>query len=186
MKLVKKLLKAGINFNSKQAVKKALSLADIEEKAVEKGFTGFKNQLNLNEFKEVPVEERFLFLPHCLRDLDECEAEQTEYGLDCPGTSCGKCEIGRLKDVAEEKGYEVYVVPGGSLLRKIVEEKRPKAVIGVACFEEVEAGFAAMEDNDIPTQGVLLSKGGCVNTEVDEQKVIERINLGLEEDSAEE
>ena len=185
MKIVKELLKAGANFNSKQAVKTALSLAEIEEESIEKGFVEFKNQLNLKDFKKIPAEDRILFLPHCLRDLENCEAEQTEHGLDCPGTSCGKCEIGALQEEAESKGYEVFIVPGSSLLKKIVKEKKPKGVIGVACYEEVEAGLNAMDENGITTQAVLLSKGGCVNTEVDANKVREKINLGLE-DSEEE
>jgi len=179
MNLVKKLLKAGVDFNSKDAVKKALSFADVDEEAVERAYIEFKNQINEKEFKETAPEDRVLFLPHCLRDLEKCQAKQTAKGLECQ--NCGACSIGPLKDKAEYLGYNVYIVPGGSLVRKITKEEKPKAVLGVACYEEVEAGIMAMEKHGVITQAVLLEEDGCVNTKVNEEKVIRKLKLGLED-----
>lgn len=63
MKLVRKLLKKGANFSSKDAVKKALSIAEFDEETVERAFVEFKNELNKEEFKEVPSEDKYYFYP---------------------------------------------------------------------------------------------------------------------------
>lgn len=117
--------------------------------------------------------------------MDKCEAEQTERGLNCPGKSCGACVIGKLKDEAEELGYKVFVVPGGSLIKKIAEEEDPEAVLGVACFEEVEVGINVIEKRGVPVQAVLLDKAGCVNTEVNEKRVMDKIRLGTGKEESE-
>ncbi len=98
---------------------------------------------------------KLLFLSHCLiKDSQE-----------------------RLKDEAEERGYEVYVVPGGSLIRKIVQTYLGdiEKIVGVACKEEIGLAIDYLErysilDNKVFT--VELSSNGCKNTTVNLEKVL--------------
>jgi hypothetical protein len=60
------------------------------------------------------------------------------------------------------------VVPGGSLVYKLIKELKPKAVLGVACLKEL---IMALEEVRIPAQGVILSRDGCVNTDVHLEEV---------------
>ena len=72
-------------------------------------------------------------------------------------------KVFRIKNRAETLGYKVFVVPGGSLVMKLINELKPKAVLGVACIKEL---IMAAEELNIPIQVVLLSRDGCVNTDV--------------------
>ncbi|MCK5282257.1 MAG: DUF116 domain-containing protein [Nanoarchaeota archaeon] len=112
---------------------------------------------------------KIIFLPHCLRNTD-CKAKLTDHGYQL--LNCGKCEICRFKKKAEEKGYKVFIVPGASMIKKILKEyKNPELVIGVACDTELKEGLALMKKQKINTKGLKLLKDGCVNTEVDFEKL---------------
>ena len=77
------------------------------------------------------MEENLIFLPHCLRSQD-CKARLDANGYNC--INCGKCEIGGFKKQAEEAGYHVFIVPGASMVKKIVKEHgSAEMIIGVAC-----------------------------------------------------
>jgi len=90
---------------------------------------------------ELDSREICLFLPHCLRSRD-CPAESGEEGIRC--RNCGRCSVGPLFAAAEAGGVRAFCVPGGSLLEKIVRERRPAAVLGVACDKEIRL---AVEQN---------------------------------------
>ncbi len=98
---------------------------------------------------------KLLFLSHCLiKDYQE-----------------------RLRAEAEEKGYEVYVVPGGSLVRKIVQTylEDIEKIVGVACKEEVGLARDYLEKSSILANKVFtveLSSNGCKNTTVNLEDVL--------------
>ena len=119
------------------------------------------NKKNKSKFQEIPYKERAIFLPHCLRHPD-CKAKTTDEGIVC--LNCGKCNISGFKKEAEDLGYKLFIVPGFSLTKKLIEKHKPKAVIGVACNDELRE---AVSSNIEPISQVLpLLKDGCVNTEV--------------------
>ena len=129
-----------------------------------------RNRVNKSKFDSIPPEEKIIVLPHCLRSRD-CEASLKESGIKC--TFCGKCAIGTIKSKAEPMGYKVFIVPGSSFVKKIVQQNRFKAVVGVACHVDLNQTMMAM--SDFAPQGVLLSTSGCLETRVDVSDVLETI-----------
>ncbi len=133
------------------------------------------NKLNLAKIKSIPNDKIAIFLPHCLRHL-ECPAKMdSSLGLLC--VNCGKCGIGPFKVQAEEKGYNVFIAPGGSMVERLIEKNNFKAVIGVACNKELDLAFRMLKDKNIISLAVRLSKDGCVATSVNWDKVKEVCSL---------
>jgi hypothetical protein len=62
----------------------------------------------------------------------------------------------------------VYVVSGGEMARRIIEEREPRAVIGVACERDLLAGLRDLSPN-IQMIGIpnLRPEGPCRNTLID-------------------
>ena len=129
-----------------------------------------RNKVNKAKFDKIPPEEKIIVLPHCLRSRD-CEASLKESGIKC--TFCGKCAIGTIKSKAEPMGYKVFIVPGSSFIKKIIQQNRFKSVVGVACHVDLNQTMMAL--SDFYPQGVLLSTSGCFETKVDVSKVLETI-----------
>ncbi len=127
-----------------------------------------RNKMYRERFKDVPFDERAFFLPQCLRHR-ECPARLSSEGIEC--VNCGRCKIGEIKEEAEELGYNVYVIPGGSFIKRLVKERRPKAILGVGCHTEIKEGLALTSALGLPAQGVPLVEDGCVDTSVNWDKV---------------
>lgn len=130
-----------------------------------------RDELNKEKFKSVPAEKTLIFLPHCLRHRD-CPATLQKEGLNC--TECGLCSIGVIKKKAEPMGYKLYIVPGSSFVKKIVMENKFKAVLGVACHEDLNQMMMLL--SDFCPQGALLEKTGCFETKVNIKKVFEKLD----------
>jgi hypothetical protein len=113
------------------------------------------NQEKEEKFRQVPYSERALLLPHCLNE---------EYKKE-------------LKSYSEQLGYKVYILKGGSAIRKIIESEKPKAIVGVACPLEAEMALTRIIPKEMPYQAVLLSTNGCEDTLVDILKAKEKISL---------
>jgi len=133
------------------------------------------NGFAMDAFLKVPVKERAVFLPHCLRNVKVCKAPVTEDGYQC--IKCGACKIHPIIDACEKRGMRWYTVGGGSQLLNIIKKRRPGAVVGVACFNEIRMGVDQLMEMGIPAQAVVLSKPGCVNTDVSIDDVLSKINL---------
>ena len=54
------------------------------------------------------------------------------------------------------------------MIFSIIKKYKPKGVLGIACMKEL---ILAAENIDMPIQCVELSKSGCINTDVDIEKV---------------
>ena len=130
-----------------------------------------RDDVNKEKFRKIPAEKTLIFLPHCLRHRD-CPATLQKEGLNC--TECGLCSIGVIKKKAEPLGYKLYIVPGSSFVKKIVMENKFKAVIGVACHEDLNQMMMLL--SDFYPQGILLEKTGCFETKVNVKKVFEKID----------
>jgi len=116
--------------------------------------------------------KKLLFLPACLRNSKICPNEQSEEGISCRNCKdTNSCAIGRLKDFADSLKYSTFVAPGGDLVEKIVEKTKPVVVIGVACRKELNQALDYLGKFDIVMDYVLLTKTGCIDTDVDEDKV---------------
>mgnify|MGYP000321246898 CR=1 FL=1 len=110
---------------------------------------------------------RALFLPHCSRKyMDKrCEAY---FDPTIPSYVCRKCSsdclIRRAVELGEEKGYDVYILPGGSCIKEILESGGYEAVVGVACGMEIKLANKILNELGIPGQAVPLVKNGCAYT----------------------
>ena len=146
------------------------NLLGLDDSLVDNIGIEVRNKVNKARFDKIPHEEKIIVLPHCLRSA-QCEASLKETGIKC--TYCGKCAIGVIKKKAEPMGYRVFIVPGSSFVKKIVQQNKFKGVVGVACHVDLNQTMMALEK--FSPQGVLLSTSGCFETKVDVSKVLETI-----------
>ena len=146
-------------------------LLKLDEHLIDDIAIKVRDEINKEKFKEIPAKKTLIFLPHCLRHRD-CPATLQKEGLNC--TECGLCSIGVIKKKSEPLGYKLYIVPGSSFVKKIVMENKFKAVIGVACHEDLNQMMMLL--SDFCPQGVLLEKTGCFETKVNVKKVFEKID----------
>jgi hypothetical protein len=67
----------------------------------------------------------------------------------------------------DEIGFFISVATGGSQARRIVKDRRPKAILAVACERELTSGI--QDVGSIPVLGILNQRpeGPCRNTRVD-------------------
>ena len=147
------------------------NLLKLDEHLIDDISIKVRDDINKEKFKKIPADKTLIFLPHCLRHRD-CPATLQKEGLNC--TECGLCSIGVIKKKSEPLGYKLYIVPGGSFVKKIVMENKFKAVIGVACHEDLSQMMMLL--SDFCPQGVLLEKTGCFETKVNVKKVFEKID----------
>jgi uncharacterized protein len=119
--------------------------------------------------------KKILFLPHCLRKSQNCKAKIDKEGYNC--VFCNKdCKVGIIKKYAEQKGYKVIIAPGGTIVKNIIKKHKPKIIIGICCRKEVELAFDYLKNYKGIVDYVELSKDGCVNTDVNLNKVYTKIN----------
>jgi len=146
-----------------------------------------RNLSQKEEFKE--TEKRALFLPHCARKHmdDNCQAD---FNKELSSYSCNECSpsclVNRASQIAEKEGYDVYILPGGSCIPRIVNKKNYEAIVGVACPNEIKMGEDYLDESGIPHQAVPLLKNGCSETKFNLdtfKEVIGSSDLDKEEDT---
>jgi hypothetical protein len=117
--------------------------------------------------KFLQTRKRALFLSHCSRKyLDgRCKAV---FDANIPSYACAHCSedclINQSCRVAAQRGYDVYVVPGGSCIPKILRNTNYEGVVGVACGEEIRTLEPLLKSLDVAGQAIPLIKNGCSNT----------------------
>ncbi len=146
----------------------------VDKKIVDQIGVEVRNKVNEKLFWKVKPPDKIIVLPHCLRHAD-CEATLESSGLVCK--NCHRCVIGMLKDKGEYMGYQVFIIPGSSFLKNIVGKHEFKAVLGVACYQDLN--LAMMKLSKFPSQGVPLLRDGCINTEVDASMILEKMGVEL-------
>mgnify|MGYP000064709200 CR=1 FL=1 len=145
----------GLNVNN--AISLIEDLIDIES----------ANLLFKDDFKN--AKRKVLLLPHCARKYmdSRCKAY---FDPSIPSYFCNKCSedclINKASQIGYELGYDVYVIPGGSCVEKILR-RGYDAVVGVACGMELKLGLQIIRKLGIPGQGLFLLKNGCANTKFD-------------------
>jgi len=128
------------------------------------------NQLNRERFSKLPMEDRMIFLPQCLRSID-CPSVLSIDGLVCK--RCMRCDIGRSIDELESYGCKVSIVPGSTFVKRLVKKYRPKGIVGVGCLMEIKEGLEMTDRMDLPAMGVVTLRDGCVETALDWPTLIE-------------
>jgi len=117
--------------------------------------------------KFLQTKKRALMLPHCSRKYmdSRCRAifDPTIPSYTC--THCSEdCIVNQSERLAKEKGYDVYVLPGGSCIPKILKNRKYEGVIGVACGEEMRMLAPLLSSLNVAGQAIPLIKNGCAST----------------------
>jgi len=124
-----------------------------------------RNLLERDSF--VQTRERALFLPHCSRKYMDSRCKAV-FDPNIPSYICAHCSpdclVNRAVSFAEKKGYDVYILPGGSCVPKILKAKHYEGVVGVSCGEEIKLGGEMLKSMGVTGQAVPLVKNGCANT----------------------
>jgi len=121
----------------------------------------------LEREKFVQTRKRALFLPHCSRKYmdNRCKAI---FDPNIPSYICAHCSpdclINRAVSFAVKKGYDVYILPGGSCVPKILKVKNYEGIVGVACGEETRLSGEILSGMGVAGQAVPLIRNGCANT----------------------
>jgi len=171
-----RLIRSGLVF-LEGLMKAFFRLLGLEEREMLSFFIKLHNAMNTAEFESIPVSERAVFLPQCLRS-SKCPAHLTPEGLKC--RNCGQCTVGEARIILEKMGYRIFIVPGSSFIKRMVKKYRPKAIIGVGCLSEVKEGIDMADKMGLVAMGVVTMKEGCVETLVNWADIYEVAILGVD------
>jgi hypothetical protein len=171
-----KLIGSGLVF-LEGLMKAFFRLLGLEDREMLTFLIKLHNTMSTAEFTRIPVAERAIFLPQCLRSL-QCPAHLTPEGLKC--RSCGQCTIGEVRPILEKLGYRIFIVPGSSFIKRMVKKYHPKAIIGVGCLSEVKEGIDMADKMGLVVIGVVTLKEGCMETLVNWSDIIEVAALGVD------
>src|SRR5208337_5484663 len=171
-----RLIKAGLVF-LEGLMKAFFRLLGLEDREMLTFIIKIHNTMNANSFSRVPLPERAVFVPQCLRSA-KCPAHLTPEGLKC--VNCGQCTIGEARILLEKLGYRIFIIPGSSFIKRMVKKYHPNAIIGVGCLTEVKEGIDMADKIGLIAMGVVTLKEGCVETLVNWQDIYEVAMLGLD------
>lgn len=123
------------------------------------------NMMERNKFLQ--TKKRALFLPHCSRKYMDGRCKAV-FDANIPSYTCAHCSsdciVNKADCLAKEKGYDVYLLPGGSCIPKILKSSRYEGIVGVACGEEMRIMGPLLNSMDVAGQAIPLIKNGCANT----------------------
>jgi hypothetical protein len=177
MRVVKKLAKTKLSSLALHKLEQFANKVGVEEQELFQLYVEAKNRSMIESFAATPYSERVVLLPQCLRAKD-CPAEIGKYGYECQ--QCGRCSVAKIVQMTKDLGYKgTFILPGGSLAKKILVELKPKASLGVACSKELVMGSYLCEKVGIIGQGVNLLKDGCINTIVDMKALKVAVNISV-------
>ncbi len=159
-------------------VKIVCLLLGVDGKELMEFLIRIDNEMNFSNFANIPVEQRAIFFPQCLRARD-CPARLTPDGLKC--VSCGRCGLGRAVPALNKAGYKTFIIPGSTFIKRMVKKYQPKAMIGVGCMMEVKEGLQMGRKISMTTLGFVTRTDGCVETTMDYEELMEVASLGLAE-----
>lgn len=139
---------------------------------IEQSFIEINNQLVKGMGEKLKPERILILMPHCIQYAD-CKIKVTQNVKNCVG--CGRCEIGELVNLSEEFGIDLFVSTGGTIARRKVYEKRPNAIVAVACERDLTSGI--QDAYPLPVIAVVNRRpqGYCIGTGVDIAAVREAV-----------
>lgn len=148
------------------------SIFRINRDKMQSSFIEINNFLLFSLNQRILKDRILILLPHCLQ-LHNCKAKITEDVHNC--LNCGKCNIKELASLSDKKRIFIAVATGGTLARRVLEEKRPKAVIAVACERDLSSGI--IDSFPLPVYGLpnIRPNGPCRDTLVDVNALCELI-----------
>lgn len=151
-------------------------LLGFNENQIKQSFIQVSNQLVKLEHKQVAPEDILILAPHCLQRV-QCPHKITVDAKNCK--KCGLCPVGDLLNLSQELGVQLVIATGGTFARKFIKEKKPQAIIAIACERDLTSGIQDVEK--IPVIGVLNERpeGPCYNTRVNLCKVEQAVNYFL-------
>ena len=161
--LIKKLQEIILRFKIQEAT--GLNISDAL--VLLQDFIDLQVVNTIERGKFLQTKKRALFLSHCTRKyLDgRCKAV---FNSSIPSYSCSHCSkdclVSQSSCLAKERGYDVYVVPGGSCIPKILKSTHYEGVVGIACGEEMRVLGPLLNSLDVAGQAIPLLKNGCANT----------------------
>lgn len=143
------------------------SLLGITKEKTLRSFFAFNNSL-VKLWKLDKARKPLLLLPRCLQH-SECPQKVTEDIMNCK--QCQKCNLAQICQVKEEYNFDIHVVSGGELAKKILLEKNPSFIIAVACENELLVNI-----RDIPPYPIIgltneRPHGPCKDTLVNIDKL---------------
>jgi hypothetical protein len=124
-----------------------------------------KNISDKEKFQK--AKKRALFLPHCSRKYmdNRCKAH---FDPNIPSYVCTHCSpdclVNQGTAFGKKKGYDTYVLPGGSCVLKLLKNNVYEAIVGVACSQELKMAEGILKSLNIVGQAVPLARNGCANT----------------------
>jgi len=135
--------------------------------------------LNLMQKQEfLQTKKRALFLPHCCRKYMDSQC-QAVFEPSLPSYVCAYCSpdccVNKAERVAREKGYDVYVLSGGSCMPNILKQKSYDGIVGVACGAEVIMSGKKLSSMGVAWQSVPLLKNGCAKTSFNMETLIKTL-----------
>ena len=131
---------------------------------IEQSFIEINNQLVKGMGRRLKPERLMILLPHCIQ-FEKCKIKVTQNVENCVG--CMKCEVGDLLEVSHEYNIDLFVSTGGTIARKKVHEKRPHAIVAVACERDLTSGI--QDAYPMPVLAIVNTRpqGYCIGTGVD-------------------
>jgi hypothetical protein len=138
------------------------------------------NEYYLPAFQKLAKKDVGVILPHCLIG-DKCPAKFSKTdGIIC--RKCDLCGCAGIQESALSKGYQFYITPSVGFTKRLVQRKKLKGIIGVACDYEIEKGIQSekirgngvrMNGMSVKTQGIRLHTYDCLHNDVDWEKIKE-------------
>lgn len=123
------------------------------------------NKVQREQFEK--ANRKALLIPHCARAFMDRRC-MADFDPKVPTYKCKSCNsdcvVNKATTLGKKKGYDVYVIPGGSCAEKILRDNAYEGVIGVACGEELKMSIGLLKKLGVAGQGVFLTKNGCSNT----------------------
>ena len=157
--------------------KALFSLFGLEDKEMMTFFIRVHNTMSRKSFEVIPVGDRAIFFPQCLRSA-KCPANLSPEGLKC--INCGQCTVTDAIRMLELLGYRLFIVPGSSFIKRMVKKYHPKAIIGVGCLSEVKEGLDMSDKLGLVALGVVTEREGCVETSVNWDDVFGVALIGID------
>ncbi len=123
------------------------------------------NRVQREKFEK--AQRKALLVPHCARAFMDRRC-MADFDPDVPTYKCRSCNpdciVNKTVAMGKKKGYDVYVIPGGSCVEKILRDNNYEGVIGVACGNELKMSIGLLKKLGVTGQGVFLTKNGCSKT----------------------
>jgi len=136
-----------------------------ERNNIASSFVAFNNRRVLRKFRGTTLDpDRILILlPHCLQN-SFCPFRITTDMGNCK--KCGKCVIGQLRTITDERRVSAKVATGGTLARKYIRQIKAKLVIAVACKRDLVSGICDAFPVDVYGIFNEIVNEPCIDTSV--------------------